>query len=135
MGAQSGSEIRSRFLSVPVAKSSVLITPCLCAVLYKKGPPFYHASYSVVVQAVDVSDFSPLTSLTPRTFSWTSLACLNRVTEQVNKVWKPILHHIYINLTLTPYFQEFMLLYVALPGNASNLSLPSILQRLSVKVK
>ena len=62
------------------------VSMLLIAVLYKEGPPFYHASYSVVVQAVSDLDLTQITDLTPRQFSWTSLAALNRVTEQVNKV-------------------------------------------------
>ena len=49
-------------------------------VLYKQGPPFYHASYSVIVKLVDsdsTADFST---------SWTSLAALNRITQHVAKV-------------------------------------------------
>ncbi|XP_053233673.1 tRNA-splicing endonuclease subunit Sen2 isoform X4 [Podarcis raffonei] len=49
--------------------------------LYRKGPPFYHASYSVIVELVN-SDFegSP-----HRPFSWKSLSGLNRTTANVSK--------------------------------------------------
>ncbi|XP_053324586.1 tRNA-splicing endonuclease subunit Sen2 [Spea bombifrons] len=49
--------------------------------LYRKGPPFYHASYSVFVELVD-SNFegSPLRPLT-----WKALAGLNRTTVNVSK--------------------------------------------------
>jgi len=49
-------------------------------VLYKQGPPFYHASYSVVVKQVDCDFYSQIFT------SWTSLAALSRVTQQVSKV-------------------------------------------------
>ena len=51
------------------------------AVLYKRGPPFYHASYSVIVKPVH-TDLSSSTL----SHSWTSLAALNRITQQVGKV-------------------------------------------------
>ncbi|KAM4722648.1 tRNA-splicing endonuclease subunit Sen2 [Rhinophrynus dorsalis] len=49
--------------------------------LYRKGPPFYHASYSVIVEFVS-DDFEgvPLRPLT-----WKSLAGLNRTTVNVSK--------------------------------------------------
>ncbi|ELT97158.1 hypothetical protein CAPTEDRAFT_222272 [Capitella teleta] len=81
--------------------------------LYKKGPPFYHGTYTVVVQAVSNDDCSPLPQLTPRNFSWTSLACLNRITEQVNK--------------------EVMLLYVGLPKDYATASMQEVLHQATVK--
>ncbi|XP_007654849.1 tRNA-splicing endonuclease subunit Sen2 isoform X2 [Ornithorhynchus anatinus] len=49
--------------------------------LYRKGPPFYHASYSVVVELVDDQfEGSPR-----RPFTWKSLAGLNRTTANVSK--------------------------------------------------
>lgn len=50
--------------------------------LYRKGPPFYHASYSVVVERVDES-FQAAATLRP--FSWRSLATLSRITGNVSK--------------------------------------------------
>jgi len=57
------------------------------AVLYKRGPPFYHASYSVVVKQV-TGDVRPstLSSTAALSASWTSLAAVNRVTKQAGKV-------------------------------------------------
>ncbi|KPP68408.1 tRNA-splicing endonuclease subunit Sen2-like [Scleropages formosus] len=49
--------------------------------LYRKGPPFYHASYSVVVEKVDGS----FRGATLRPFTWRSLAALNRITGNVSK--------------------------------------------------
>ncbi|XP_026788722.3 tRNA-splicing endonuclease subunit Sen2 isoform X2 [Pangasianodon hypophthalmus] len=49
--------------------------------LYRKGPPFYHASYSVVVERVDES--SQGAALRP--FTWRSLAALSRTTANVSK--------------------------------------------------
>ncbi|KAM5148422.1 tRNA-splicing endonuclease subunit Sen2 isoform 2-T2 [Mantella aurantiaca] len=49
--------------------------------LYRKGPPFYHASYSVIVELVDENyEGTPLRPLT-----WRSLSCLNRTTMNVSK--------------------------------------------------
>ncbi|XP_038668601.1 tRNA-splicing endonuclease subunit Sen2 isoform X3 [Scyliorhinus canicula] len=49
--------------------------------LYRKGPPFYHASYSVVIEMVDdTCQGSPR-----RPFTWRSLAGLNRTTSNVSK--------------------------------------------------
>ncbi|XP_046881250.1 tRNA-splicing endonuclease subunit Sen2 [Hypomesus transpacificus] len=49
--------------------------------LYRKGPPFYHASYSVVVERVAESfQDAPL-----RPFNWRSLAALSRITGNVSK--------------------------------------------------
>ncbi|XP_073448454.1 tRNA-splicing endonuclease subunit Sen2 [Aquarana catesbeiana] len=49
--------------------------------LYRKGPPFYHASYSVIVELVDANyEGSPLRPLT-----WRSLSGLNRTTMNVSK--------------------------------------------------
>jgi len=53
-------------------------------VLYKHGPAFCHASYSVVVQMVQETDFETVSAASSMS-SWTSLSCLNRITEQVNK--------------------------------------------------
>uniref|UniRef100_A0A2K6FMK9 tRNA-splicing endonuclease subunit Sen2 n=1 Tax=Propithecus coquereli TaxID=379532 RepID=A0A2K6FMK9_PROCO len=49
--------------------------------LYRKGPPFYHASYSVIIELVDDHfEGSPR-----RPFSWKSLAALSRVSVNVSK--------------------------------------------------
>ncbi|XP_018095842.1 tRNA splicing endonuclease subunit 2 L homeolog isoform X2 [Xenopus laevis] len=49
--------------------------------LYRKGPPFYHASYSVIVELVnDKGEGTPL-----RPLSWRSLAGLHRTTANVSK--------------------------------------------------
>ncbi|MBN3325367.1 SEN2 endonuclease, partial [Atractosteus spatula] len=50
-------------------------------VLYRKGPPFYHASYSVVVEKVDET----FQGSALRPFTWRSLAALNRITGNVSK--------------------------------------------------
>ncbi|XP_006872234.1 PREDICTED: tRNA-splicing endonuclease subunit Sen2 isoform X2 [Chrysochloris asiatica] len=49
--------------------------------LYRKGPPFYHASYSVIVELVDDRFEGSLR----RPFSWKSLAALSRVSLNVSK--------------------------------------------------
>ncbi|KAM7421787.1 hypothetical protein PAMA_010035 [Pampus argenteus] len=79
--------------------------------LYRKGPPFYHASYSVVVERVDgVFRGSAL-----RPFSWRSLAALSRITANVSK--------------------ELMLCFIIYPGDLSEAELdsPVCLGRLKVQ--
>ncbi|XP_045688088.1 tRNA-splicing endonuclease subunit Sen2 isoform X2 [Phyllostomus hastatus] len=49
--------------------------------LYRKGPPFYHASYSVIIELVDDHFEGRLR----RPFSWKSLATLSRVSVNVSK--------------------------------------------------
>ncbi|KAK2861566.1 hypothetical protein Q5P01_001099 [Channa striata] len=69
--------------------------------LYRKGPPFYHASYSVVVERVD----SAFRGCALRPFSWRSLAALNRITANVSK--------------------ELMLCYIISPADLSEAELDS----------
>ncbi|XP_035768433.1 tRNA-splicing endonuclease subunit Sen2 isoform X2 [Neolamprologus brichardi] len=79
--------------------------------LYRKGPPFYHASYSVVIErADDAFRASPL-----RPFSWRSLAALSRITANVSK--------------------ELMLCYIIYPADLSEAELdsPVCLRRLKVQ--
>uniref|UniRef100_A0A4W6FFQ3 tRNA-splicing endonuclease subunit Sen2 n=1 Tax=Lates calcarifer TaxID=8187 RepID=A0A4W6FFQ3_LATCA len=80
--------------------------------LYRKGPPFYHASYSVVVERVgDAFRGSAL-----RPFSWRSLAALSRITANVSK--------------------ELMLCYIIFPADQSEAELdsPECVSRLKVQV-
>uniref|UniRef100_A0AAF7A081 Peroxisome proliferator-activated receptor gamma n=1 Tax=Bos taurus TaxID=9913 RepID=A0AAF7A081_BOVIN len=49
--------------------------------LYRKGPPFYHASYSVIVELVD----DRFQGAPRRPLSWRSLAALSRVSVSVSK--------------------------------------------------
>ncbi|XP_049718477.1 tRNA-splicing endonuclease subunit Sen2 isoform X1 [Elephas maximus indicus] len=49
--------------------------------LYRKGPPFYHASYSVIIELLDDRYEGSLR----RPFSWKSLAALSRVSVNVSK--------------------------------------------------
>ncbi|XP_061474083.1 tRNA-splicing endonuclease subunit Sen2 [Rhineura floridana] len=49
--------------------------------LYRKGPPFYHASYSVIAELVN-DEFE---GSSHRPFSWKSLSGLNRTTANVSK--------------------------------------------------
>jgi tRNA-splicing endonuclease subunit Sen2 len=53
--------------------------------LYKQGPPFYHASYSVIVKQVRDADLLPVDLTGQQQMGWTMLSCLNRITEQVSK--------------------------------------------------
>uniref|UniRef100_A0A674NWE6 tRNA-intron lyase n=1 Tax=Takifugu rubripes TaxID=31033 RepID=A0A674NWE6_TAKRU len=79
--------------------------------LYRKGPPFYHASYSVVVERVHNSYSGP----GMRLFSWRSLAALSRITANVSK--------------------ELMLCYIIYPDDLSDdeLRSPECLSRLKVQ--
>ncbi|KAM8913376.1 tRNA-splicing endonuclease subunit Sen2 [Spinachia spinachia] len=79
--------------------------------LYRKGPPFYHASYSVVIERTD--DAFRGSALRP--FSWRSLAALSRITSNVSK--------------------ELMLCYIIYPANLSEAELdsPVCLGRLKVQ--
>ncbi|XP_077434789.1 tRNA-splicing endonuclease subunit Sen2 [Vanacampus margaritifer] len=79
--------------------------------LYRKGPPFYHASYSVVVEKVD----EHFQGSTLRPFSWRSLATLSRITANVSK--------------------ELLLCYVIRPTDLSEAELdsPACLSKLKVQ--
>uniref|UniRef100_M4ADH1 tRNA-splicing endonuclease subunit Sen2 n=1 Tax=Xiphophorus maculatus TaxID=8083 RepID=M4ADH1_XIPMA len=79
--------------------------------LYRKGPPFYHASYSVVVERTGES----LGGAALRPFSWRSLAALSRITASVSK--------------------ELMLCYIIYPTDLSedDLDSPVCLSRLKVQ--
>ncbi|XP_030277485.1 tRNA-splicing endonuclease subunit Sen2 isoform X2 [Sparus aurata] len=79
--------------------------------LYRKGPPFYHASYSVVVERVD----GAFRGSGLRRFSWRSLAALSRVTSNVSK--------------------ELMMCYIIYPADLSEAELdsPVCLSRLKVQ--
>ncbi|TSK45806.1 tRNA-splicing endonuclease subunit Sen2 [Bagarius yarrelli] len=81
--------------------------------LYRKGPPFYHASYSVVVERSDESLPGP--ALRPLT--WRSLAALCRTTANVSK--------------------ELMFSYVVVPAGMTeeDFSSPECLKRLEVQVQ
>ncbi|XP_011807721.1 PREDICTED: tRNA-splicing endonuclease subunit Sen2 isoform X5 [Colobus angolensis palliatus] len=57
--------------------------------LYRKGPPFYHASYSVIIELVD----DHFEGCLRRPFSWKSLAALSRVSVNVSKVTQHQLCH------------------------------------------
>ncbi|XP_019907278.2 tRNA-splicing endonuclease subunit Sen2 isoform X2 [Esox lucius] len=78
--------------------------------LYRKGPPFYHASYSVVVERVDQG----LRGEALRPFSWRTLAALSRITGNVSK--------------------ELMLCYVIYPSEMEeHISSPHCLSRVTVQ--
>ncbi|KAF7249837.1 tRNA-splicing endonuclease subunit Sen2 [Varanus komodoensis] len=81
--------------------------------LYRKGPPFYHASYSVIAEFVN-DDFEG--SLC-RPFSWKSLSGLNRTTANVSK--------------------ELMFCYLIKPSDMTEkeMSSPECLKRIKVQVE
>ncbi|ESP01623.1 hypothetical protein LOTGIDRAFT_200224 [Lottia gigantea] len=54
-------------------------------ILYKVGPPFYHGSYSVIIQYVEEGSLKPVSGYYQRKLSWRSLCGLNRITEHVGK--------------------------------------------------
>lgn len=59
---------------------------CFRLVLYKQGPPFYHASYLVLIDNLSADTFTRKTDLPQRSFDWSSLIGLNRLTETAAKV-------------------------------------------------
>nr|XP_020515766.2 tRNA-splicing endonuclease subunit Sen2 [Labrus bergylta] len=79
--------------------------------LYRKGPPFYHASYSVVIERAD----DEFRGSGPRPFSWRSLAALSRITSNVSK--------------------ELMFCYMIYPADLSDAELdsPACVSRLKVQ--
>lgn len=79
--------------------------------LYRKGPPFYHASYSVIIELVDDNFEGSLR----RPFSWKSLAALSRVSGNVSK--------------------ELMLCYLIKPSTMTNedMETPECMKRIQVQ--
>lgn len=81
--------------------------------LYKQGPPFYHASYIVVIEVVDKSSWTRIPGF-GRTLSWTRLMGLNRLGESAGK--------------------EILLCQVIWPSDESpeSLEFPSVLNKFQV---
>ncbi|NXG21294.1 SEN2 endonuclease, partial [Grallaria varia] len=79
--------------------------------LYRKGPPFYHASYSVLAELVDDTFEGSLR----RPLSWMSLSGLNRTTANASK--------------------ELMLCYLIKPSDmtAEEMSSPECMKRIKVQ--
>jgi len=55
-------------------------------VLYKDGPPFYHASYIVVVEVADADSLVINPTMSTRSMTWDSLFGLQRLSETAAKV-------------------------------------------------
>ena len=53
--------------------------------LYKEGPPFFHASYIVIVEVVDADSLLMNPALSTRS-TWNSLFGLQRLSETAAKV-------------------------------------------------
>ncbi|NXI58801.1 SEN2 endonuclease, partial [Chloroceryle aenea] len=79
--------------------------------LYRKGPPFYHASYSVIAELVDDNFEGSLR----RRLSWKSLSGLNRTTVNASK--------------------ELMLCYLIRPSDMTEeeMSTPECMKRIKVQ--
>ncbi|NXP75710.1 SEN2 endonuclease, partial [Ramphastos sulfuratus] len=79
--------------------------------LYRKGPPFYHASYSVIAELVDDSFEGSLR----RPLCWKSLSGLNRTTANASK--------------------ELMLCYLIRPSDMTDeeMSTPECMKRIKVQ--
>uniref|UniRef100_A0A8C8SH92 tRNA-splicing endonuclease subunit Sen2 n=1 Tax=Pelusios castaneus TaxID=367368 RepID=A0A8C8SH92_9SAUR len=79
--------------------------------LYRKGPPFYHASYSVIAELVNDNFEGSLR----RPFTWMSLSGLNRTTVNVSK--------------------ELMLCYLISPCNMTEkeMSSPECMKKIKVQ--
>ncbi|XP_050406162.2 tRNA-splicing endonuclease subunit Sen2 [Patella vulgata] len=84
-------------------------------ILYKVGPPFYHGSYSVVIQYIEEDGVTPVLEYQQLCLSWRSLCGLNRITEHVAK--------------------EVMICYVVKPKNLTDKELlsPSCIPYFKVK--
>ncbi|KAI4486867.1 hypothetical protein M0802_012267 [Mischocyttarus mexicanus] len=54
-------------------------------VLYKQGPPFYHASYIVIIDVVDADTLTIIPSKSTRKMSWSNLIGLDRLSESAAK--------------------------------------------------
>jgi tRNA-splicing endonuclease subunit Sen2 len=54
-------------------------------VLYKQGPPFYHASYVVIIHVVD-ENFQKIEDMNRRSMENRCLMGLNRLCETAGKV-------------------------------------------------
>lgn len=66
---------------------------CNVLVLYKEGPPFYHASYIVIVQVADADSLIVNSAMSNRSVTWNSLFGLERLSETAAKVY--IYVHLY----------------------------------------
>ncbi|KAF7997243.1 hypothetical protein HCN44_005520 [Aphidius gifuensis] len=53
--------------------------------LYKDGPPFYHASYVVVIDVADADTLAKIESKSIRHFTWNSLHSKNRIVNTLGK--------------------------------------------------
>ncbi|NXX94278.1 SEN2 endonuclease, partial [Centropus bengalensis] len=87
--------------------------------LYRKGPPFYHASYSVIAELVDDTFEGPLR----RPLSWMSLAGLNRTTVNASKA------------RCSFKDSELMLCYLIKPSDMTEkeMSTPECIKRIKVQ--
>lgn len=54
-------------------------------ILYKDGPPFYHASYAVVVKPVKEQNLRDIPVGNRPNFTWSSLAALHRICNHASK--------------------------------------------------
>jgi len=55
-------------------------------VLYKEGPPFYHASYIVIVEVADADSLLIDSTMSSRSMTWNSLFGIERLSETAAKV-------------------------------------------------
>ena len=84
--------------------------------LYRKGPPYFHASYIVVIRCIDAESLKPVhfNEKEERKFSWETLTGLLRLATTVSK--------------------EIMFCYVAIPKEISSLNdiFPDNLKHLTI---
>lgn len=80
--------------------------------LYKQGPPFYHASYIVLVEVIDKSTLRRIPGL-QRSLSWTRLMGLNRVGESAGKVKSCLYLHfcVHVGIALNQMTSDFIELF------------------------
>ncbi|KXJ11368.1 tRNA-splicing endonuclease subunit Sen2 [Exaiptasia diaphana] len=84
-------------------------------VIYKEGMPFYHSSYSVIVQVADQDSLEPVMTDVCTPYTWAGATGLNRVSEHAAK--------------------EIMICYVLLPSGITEkeLCLPCCIPRFKVQ--
>lgn len=54
--------------------------------LYKEGPPFYHASYIVIIEVADADSLVIDPTMSSRSITWNNLFGFERLSETAAKV-------------------------------------------------
>lgn len=72
-------------------------------VLYKQGPPFYHASYIVIIDILDGDALVTDQNKCMRKLTWNSLLGLERLSETAAKVIHNLLNNLLNNFFIIKY--------------------------------